>query len=509
VATLEEPAEFKQVTVLFADVVRSMDIAAALGPERLRGIMAELFDVSAKTVRRYGGTIDKFTGDGVMAIFGAPLALEDHAVRGCRAALGLQREVQRLAVAFSRHGVDVAIRVGLNSGQVVAGELGSGPLSYTAFGEQVGMAQRMESVAPPGGVMISESTARLVEDAVDLSEPEAVTVKGMTRAIPARRLLRIKPHRALLGRKDSPLVGRTWELPALSATFDGVVDGYGGAIVGLCGPAGIGKSRIARELAAMAATRGVEVFETACESHARDLPFQVVAQLLRTAYKIRDDDAAADRARLLARLPDADPQEVLLLGDLLGINDPEATVPRLDPDARRRRLTALVTTASMARTSPALFVIEDAHWIDEVSESMLADFMAVIPRTHSMVLITYRPEYRGTLSRMPDGQTINLGPLNAAESSTLIAEQLGDDESVAGLSAVIADRAAGNPFFVKEIVRDLAERGVLQGKRGAFTRNAAVTTVNVPPTLQATIAARIDRLGRDAKRTMNAAAVIG
>jgi class 3 adenylate cyclase len=495
--------------VLFADVVHSMDIAAALGPERLRGIMAELFDVSAKTVQRYGGTIDKFTGDGVMAIFGAPLALEDHAIRGCRAALGLQREVQRLAEAFRRDGVDVQIRVGLNSGEVVAGELGSGPLSYTAFGEQVGMAQRMESVAPPGGVMITESTARLVEDVVELSEPEAVTVKGRTSAVMTRRLLRIKPHRALVGRTDSPFIGRTWEMPALSGTFDGVIDGCGGAIVGLCGPAGIGKSRIAREMAAMAATRGVEVFEAACESHARELPFQVVAQLLRAAYKIDDDDAEAHRARIQAWLSDVGPEELLLLGDLLGINDPEATVPRLDPDARRRRLTELVNSVSVARRSPALYIIEDAHWIDEVSESMLADFMAVIPRTQSMVLITYRPEYRGALARMPGGRTIDLAPLSDSESAALIAEQLGVDDSVAGLAPLIADRAAGNPFFVKEIVRDLAERGVLHGKRGSYTRNAAISTVHVPPTLHATIAARIDRLGREAKRTLNAAAVIG
>jgi class 3 adenylate cyclase len=505
----DEPAELKQVTVLFADVVRSMDLAAALGPEGLRNIMTELFTASARVVHRYGGTVDKFTGDGIMALFGAPVAFEDHAVRGCLAALGLQREVQRLAAEFHREGVDIAVRVGLNSGQVVAGRLGSGPRSYTAIGEQVGMAQRMESVAAPGGVMISESTARLVEDVVDLSEPESLPVKGRARPVSVRRLLQVKPHHALSGRVDAPLVGRRWEMAALEGILEGVMDGYGGASVGLCGPAGIGKSRVVRELAATAATRGVQVFRATSESHTRDLPFHVVGQLLRVVMRVGDSDSRADRARLEEQLPEAGREDLLLLGDLLGINALDAAVPRLDPDARRRRLTALIKAAWTTQRSPAMYVIENAQWIDEVSESMLADFIAVISRTNSMVLITYRSEYRGVLSRLPDGQTINLAPLSRSETSSLIAEQLGSDVSIADLSVIVAERAVGNPFFVKEIVRDLSERGVLQGHRGRYTFNAAVTEVSVPPTLYAVIAARIDRLGRDAKRTLNAAAVIG
>ena len=166
VAQVTEHAEFKQVTVLFADVVRSMDIAAAVGAERLREIMAELADRCAAVVQHYGGTVDKFTGDGVMAVFGAPAALEDHAIRACLAALGVQDEAKRLAEEVQRRdGADLRLRIGLNSGQVIAGEIGSGPFGYTTIGEQVGMAQRMESAAPPGGVLLSASTARLVEGA--------------------------------------------------------------------------------------------------------------------------------------------------------------------------------------------------------------------------------------------------------------------------------------------------------------------------------------------------------
>ena len=163
VAATDTRAEYKQVTVLFADVVQSMDIAAAVGTERLREIMTELVNCSSVVVQRYGGTVDKFTGDGIMAVFGAPTALEDHAVRACMAALGIQQQATRLAAMVEdRDGVSLRLRVGLNSGQVIAGEIGSGALGYTAVGEQVGMAQLMESVAPPGGVMLSASTARLV-----------------------------------------------------------------------------------------------------------------------------------------------------------------------------------------------------------------------------------------------------------------------------------------------------------------------------------------------------------
>jgi adenylate cyclase len=216
VATATTPAEYKQVTVLFADVVRSMEIAVSVGAERLREIMAELVDRSAVVVQRYGGTVDKFTGDGIMAVFGAPAALEDHAIRACLAALSVQQEAKRLAVDVQeRDGVDLQLRVGLNSGQVIAGEIGSGTFGYTALGEQVGTAQRMESVGPPGGVMLSESTGRLVQDAAVLAEPEMVRIKGADDPVPARQLLGVAPHRRIDG-AESTFVGRQWEMSALA-----------------------------------------------------------------------------------------------------------------------------------------------------------------------------------------------------------------------------------------------------------------------------------------------------
>jgi class 3 adenylate cyclase len=465
-------AEYKQVTVLFADVVHSMDIAAAVGAERLREIMTELVERSAAVVRRYGGTVDKFTGDGIMAVFGAPAALEDHAIRACLAALGIQQEANRLAVDIhDRDGIDLRVRVGLNSGQVIAGEIGSGSFGYTTIGEQVGMAQRMESVAPPGGVMLSASTAQLVEGAATLGDAELVQIKGADAPVPARRLLSVSDRDRSVGTSQSALVGRHWEMSAVEGLLDRAVDGHG-AVVTVVGSPGIGKSRLVGEVAAMAAGREVEVFSAYCESHATDVPFHVLARLLRAAIGVRGLDGPAARERVRSRLPNADPEDLLLLDDLLSIADPDIALPKIDPDARRRRLTALVNTASLARHIPAVCVIEDAHWIDEVSESLIAEFFTVIPQTPSLVLITYRPEYRGALSRVPGAQTIALAPLSDSETRTMVAELLGSDPSVGGLITMITEKAAGNPFFAEEIVRDLAERGVLQGDRSAYESTA-------------------------------------
>ena len=496
--------------MLFTDVVHSMDIAAAVGPERLREIMADLVDRCAAVVQRYGGTLDKFAGDGVMAVFGAPVALEDHAVRACLAALSIQTGARELADEVHRSdGIDLLLRVGLNSGQVVAGEIGSGFMGYTAIvGQQVGLAQRMESVAPPGGVMLSASTARLVDGAAVLGEPELVDIKGADEPVAAQQLLGMGEQHRAVGRAESNLVGRRWELSAVESLLDRAVEGHG-AVVSVVGPPGIGKSRLVREVAAMARRRGVEVFTTFCESHTSQVPFRAVARLLRAATGVEGLDAQAARDRLRSRVPDAEPEDLGLFDDLLGIADPNAPLPAIDPDARRRRLTALVNAASLARESSAVYVVEDAHWIDEVSESMLVDFLTVIPRTPSLMLVTSRPEYEGALARVRGAQTIALAPLSDSETAELVADLLGPDRSVGALGRAIADRATGNPFFAEEIVRELAERGVLEGKSGAYTSTVELSEVSVPATLQATIAARIDRLDPKAKRTLSAAAVVG
>jgi class 3 adenylate cyclase len=504
-----ETAEYKQVTVLFADVVRSMDIAAAVGAERLREIMAELVGRGAAVVQRYGGTMEKFTGDGLMALFGAPVTLEDHAIRACLAALDIQAEADRLAADVQRRdNIALRLRVGLNSGRIVAGEIGSGVMGYAAIGETVGFAQRMESVAPPGGVTLSEATAVLVEDVAVLEDTELVRIKGADDPVPVRRLLGVGPRNGRVGRAETGMVGRNWEMALLDAMLDRTINGRGG-VVTVVGPPGIGKSRVAREIVAVAAGRGAEVFWTFCESHASDVSFHAVARLLRAGTGVADLDSHAARARLRIQLPDADAQDLLLLDDLLGIADPNVAMPLIDPEARRRRLTALVNTASLARATPALFIIEDAHWIDEVSESMLVDFLAVVPQIPSMVLITSRPEYEGALTRVRGAQSIALAPLGDSDTAALLDQLLGSDPSVGELAAVISERAAGNPFFAEEMVRELVQRGALTGERGGYVCRADIAELTVPATVETAIKARIDRLSPQAKRTLTAASVIG
>jgi len=356
--------------------------------------------------------------------------------------------------------------------------------------------------------MLSASTARLVDGAAALGKPETVRIKGVAERVATYRLLGMGEQHRGVGRAESNLVGRQWEMAAAGGLLQRAVDGHG-AVLALVGSPGIGKSRVAREITAIAAALGIDVFAAYCESHATEVPFHVVARLLRAAFGVSDlgDRAARDRVR--ARVPNVHPEDLLLFDDLLGIADPNTSLPPIDPDARRRRLTALVNAASLARQAPAVYVIEDAHWIDEVSESMLTDFFTVIPQTSSLVLVTYRPEYEGALARVHGAQTITLAPLSDSETAALITELLGPHPTVGEVGRTIVERAAGNPFFAEEIVRDLAERGVLRGNRRAYESTADAAEVSVPATLQATIAARIDRLAPAAKRTLSAAAVIG
>ena len=395
------PAEYKQA-ILFADVVRSMDIAARVGPERLREIMADLVNTSAAVIERSGGTLNSYTGDGLMALFGAPAALEDHAFRACLAALDIQHAAEALAAeVMRRDGVTLRLRIGINSGQVIAGEIRSSPGSYTAVGDQVGMAQRMESVAPAGGVMLSEASARLVEGRAELGDPELVRIKGAGDPAPARRLLGVAPG-GRTGRHEATLIGREREMDWLTGMFNQTLRGAGRAVC-VVGPPGIGKSRLIGEIATIAVTRGTKVFSTFCQSHTGSIPFYAVSGLLRAVFEVDELDAASARERVRARLPGADTEDLVLLDDLLGIRDGADELPVVDPEARRRRLARLVDSAVGSLSRPAVYVVEDVHWVDDVSESMFVELMSALAGTSALVLITHRPEYevRSAASRNP------------------------------------------------------------------------------------------------------------
>lgn len=500
--------EHKQVTVLFADVVGSMKLAATLDAERLQEIMNEMFNRAAAVVQRYHGTVDKFTGDGLMALFGAPVALEDHALRACISALEIQSVTEELAAeVLRRDGVALQVRVGLNSGGVIAGEIGSGQGRYTAVGHPVGMAQRMEAAAPPGGVMCSLSTARLVEEGARLGPVEGVFVKGADAPVPARQLLTMASERMVLGRREGLMLGRDVEMGRLQGLFES----HPGCLVGIVGPPGLGKSRLLREFTAVAASRGADIVVVRCEAHTSTLAFRALSRLLRAMFKVEGLSAGEARECTTNQCPEllsplsADAQ---ILFEAMGIADTTAPHLEVSPDGRRRRLAEIVARAVRARSTRTVFALEDAHWIDEPSDEALADFAATLNETMSMFVMTYRPEFRGALHQRSN-QTMTLQPLTETTSVRLVGHLLGGDQSLGGLAGRIATAVAGNPFFAEEIVRDLAGRCVLSGSRGGYRLTGDVNEIAVPATVQAVLAARIDRLPVPTKSILNAAAVIG
>jgi adenylate cyclase len=500
--------EHKQVTVLFADVVGSMKLAAAVDAERLQELMNELFNRAAAVVQRYQGTVDKFTGDGLMALFGAPAALEDHALRACISALEIQSVTNELAAeVLRRDGVALQIRVGLNSGEVIAGEIGSGQGRYTAVGHPVGMAQRIESAAPPGGVMCSLSTARLVEKATRLGSVEDISVKGADAPVPARQLLGMESERMVLGRGAGLMLGRDAEMNRLQNLFDT----HRGRLVAIVGPPGLGKSRLLSEFTATAASRGADVVVARCEAHTSTLAFRALSRMLRAMFKVGGLSASEAREHMRAQCPgllrphSADAQ---ILFEAMGIADSMAPQLQVGADGRRRRLVEMLAQAVRARPGRTVFALEDAHWIDEPSDDILAEVATTLDGTTSMFVMTYRPEFRGALHRR-SGQTMTLQPLSESMSVRLVRHLLGGDQSLGGLAERIATAAAGNPFFAEEIVRDLAGRGVLSGSRGGYRLAGDVNEIAVPATVQAVLAARIDRLPAPTKSILNAAAVIG
>jgi adenylate cyclase len=341
-------SEYKQVTVLFVDVVGSMKLAAVLHPERLREVMNELFNRAAAVVQRYQRTLDKFTGDGLMALFGAPVALEDHALRACISALEIQSVTQRFAADVLRSdGVSLQVRVGLNSGQVIAGSIGSGAGQYTAVGHPVGMAQRMESVAPHGGVLCSLSTVRLVDGAARLGPVEDVVVKGSDVPVPARRLLAVESGRMVVGRNEGEMVGRGADFGRLQRRFEtGSSD-----LVGVMGAAGLGKSRLVAEFSALAASRGAQIVLARCEAHTTTVAFRALARLSRALFSVDGLGFVDARAEVLGQCGGAlnpDSADAQILFEVMGIADPDAPALQVSVDGRRRRLVEVMSQAVRA-----------------------------------------------------------------------------------------------------------------------------------------------------------------
>jgi class 3 adenylate cyclase/tetratricopeptide (TPR) repeat protein len=512
--------ERKQVTVLFADVQGSMDLAASTDPEHWQRIMRRFFSLMCEGVHRFEGTVDKFTGDGMMALFGAPLAHEDHARRACYAALYLRDELAAYAGELRRtEGLSFSVRMGLNSGEVVVGTIGDDlSLEYTAIGHTVGLAQRMEALAEPGKAYLTGHTAALVSGFFELADLGRFDVKGVRQPIRTFELVGVGALRTPLevarARGFSRFVGRADEMQILEAALEDVIAGKG-SVVGVVAEPGTGKSRLCFEFAERCRRGEIEVVEGHALAHAKAVPFLPVLEVLRGFFGIteQDDDRTA-REKVAGRLLLLDESFKDALGvifEFLGISDPEHPAPRMDPQARQRQLFAALQRLSRRRTEqiPGLVLIEDLHWLDPGSEAFLENLLTVVPESRTLVLLNFRPEYRAQWMAEPYYHHLPLAPLGPEAAEELLTELLGTDPSLDGLAEVVREQTGGNPFFIEEVVQALADDGTLEGQKGAYRLVHTVDRVTIPPTVQAVLAARIDRLPARDKSVLETAAVIG
>jgi class 3 adenylate cyclase/tetratricopeptide (TPR) repeat protein len=517
--TPRDDAERKQVTVLFADVSGSMDLAEQQDPEEWRKIMQRFFSILADSVTRFEGTVDKFTGDGIMAVFGAPIAHEDHARRACYAALQMLDDVSEYAAELRRGpGLNFSTRIGINSGEVVAGAIGSdSDDDYTAIGHTVGLAQRMEALAEPGKAYLTENTAELAQGFLDLSDLGRFEIKGATDPVHVFELAGVGQARSRLDlareRGFSRFVGREREMGVLEEALQQAKSGDGGA-VGIVAEPGIGKSRLSLEFVGRCRAEGVEVFEAQAQAHGRSIPFMPVLQMLRSFFGISDQDPEqAAREKIAGRALLMDPgfaEDLPLVFDFLGVPDPDRPAPQMSPEARQRALGGIVCRLvnTPKRNKTLVLVIEDLHWIDDGSASMLGDLVASIAGTSTLAVVNYRPEYSPAWNRSTY-RTIGLDPLTRDHTRELLHDLAGEDRSLEGLDQPIHERTQGNPFFIEEIVRELAEAGYLKGERGAYRLVRPVEDAGVPVTVQAVLAARIDRLSPEGKQLLQVASVVG
>ena len=515
--------ERKQVTVMFADVQGSMNLAEQLDAEEWRAIMQRFCAILAEGVERFEGFVDKFTGDGIMALFGAPIAHEDHAQRACYAALHLREEIARYATEVRReHGVGLSTRMGLNSGEVIVGTIGmSGAdlrMDYTAQGHTVGLAQRMEALAEPGSCFATASTAALVDGYFVLDDLGQFRVKGAADPVGVHRLDRLGDARTRFdvarSRGLSRFVGRDTDLRGLTDALDQAVVGNGQAI-GIVADAGTGKSRLCFEFLEHCRQRGVRVFEGRAVAHGRNVPFLPILEVFRSYFGItRDDVDDVSRVKIAGRLTILGTEAVeslLQVYDFLGVADPQNPAPRVEPEVRQPQLVSVMRRIIGSATGerPTVTMIEDLHWLDPASGDFLEHMVDACAGTHSLLLLNFRPEYRAAWMQKSWYRQVPLTPLDEAAVAVLLADLLGDDESIVGLAARIHARTGGNAFFIEEVAQDLIETGHLEGASGDYRLVTPPDRLEVPATVNTILAARIDRLSDREKRLLQTASVIG
>jgi class 3 adenylate cyclase/tetratricopeptide (TPR) repeat protein len=511
------------VTVLFADVKGSMELAEQLDPEQWHTILDRFFAILTEGVHRFEGTVNQYTGDGIMALFGAPIAHEDHAQRACYAALHLRDEIARYATEVKReHGIGFSTRMGLNSGDVVVGRIGDDlRMDYTAQGHTVGLAQRMEALASPDTCYLTAATAALAQGYFNLENLGDFQVKGVRTPVQVHRLLGVGMARTRFdvsrSRGLTRFVGRDADMATLEAALEQAQAGHG-QVVGVVAEAGTGKSRLCFELAERCRARGMTVNVGHAVAHGKNIPYLPMLQVFRGYYGITEqDDDRTVREKIAGRmlLLDEAFREVLpVLFEFFGVPDPDRPVPRMDPEAKQRQiftvLRRLVQGADPrggARSFATL--IEDLHWMDPGSEVFLEQWVDAVAGSPSFLLLNFRPEYHAGWMQKSYYRQLPLAPLGPEAIRKLLEDLLGSDASTCGLAEAIHGRTGGNPFFTEEVVQTLIESGNLQGRRGNYRLVTAIDRLTVPASVQAVLAARIDRLPEREKQVLQAAAVIG
>ena len=497
-----------------------MELLADRDPEEARRLLDPVLEHMMAAVHHYEGTVNQVMGDGIMALFGAPLAHEDHAVRACYAALRMQERVTRYADEIQRsHGVPVQIRVGLNSGDVVVRSIGSDlHMDYTAVGQTTHLAARMEQMAKPGSTLLTPQTLRLAEGYVRVRSLGPVPVRGLVEPVEVFELLDAAPLRTRLqvsaARGLTRFIGREAEMDQLRAALERARSGHG-QVVAVVGEPGVGKSRLMLELVHSHRTRDWLVLESSAVSYGKTASLMPVVELMRSYLGVEDrDDGRRVRERLtgkLLTLDEAFRPELPALQALLGLPADDAAWVKLGAEQQRQRVLDAVRRVLLreSQAQPLLLVLEDLQWIDADTQAFLESLVESLPSYRLLLLVNYRPEHRhGWGGKTYYGQ-VRLDPLPPASADALVEVLLGADPELTSLRSLLIARAQGNPFFLEESVRALAETGVFAGERGAYRLARAAPVVQLPGTVQAILAARIDRLPPEEKSLLQSASVVG
>jgi class 3 adenylate cyclase/tetratricopeptide (TPR) repeat protein len=517
----EFEGERKQVTVLFADIRGSMELIAERDPEEAQRLLDPVIDHMLEAVHHYEGMVNRVMGDGIMALFGAPLAHEDHAVRACYAALRMQETITRYADEVQRSlGLPVTIRVGISSGEIVVSAIGNDLfMDFNIVGQTAHLAARMEQMAMPGSVLVTADTFRLVEGYVEVKSLGPVPVRGLAHPIEVYEVTGGGPERTRLQaavlRGLTRFVGRDAEMDQLCKALDRARKGQG-QVVAIVGEPGVGKSRLIHEFVNSHHTADCLLLETNSASYGHAASYLPVIELLRHYYfqiNVRDSKRSI-REKVTGKILTLDPslQDVIApVLDLFDALEKGHPFQSLDPLQHRQFTYQAISRLLLSenRVQPIVAVFEDLHWNDSLTIGLLNEIVVDAQNARLLLVVSYRPEYQDEWKGRPNYRQLHLDPLAGESIAELLQALLGSDASLLALNGFLMDRAGGNPFFVEEIVRALVDTDVLQGVRGNRRLAKPFSSTSVPPTVQAVLAARIDALSAGEKRLLQEAAVIG